>query len=300
MAMLPSGPEALSTLSIGVVVTDAISPHASSEYFMHGKFSRLLLYLMMTRTTQLTRSHQWLLSLLLMSTFVVMSSEARSQAATLTNAQCEYVTLKTGHPDGILKQYCNRQIAKVMGWQGASWLDRAERESEERTDQLIDILNVKPGMIVGDIGAGTGRLSMLMLDRIKPQGQMWAVDVQAEMVGRLKEIAQKYPKHQFEVKQSTALTPNLPSAVLDMAIMVDVYHELEFPREFLEALALSVKPGGSIVFVEYRAGDPKVPIKRLHTMTVAQIKKEASDVGLVFEKVVSDLPWQDVVFFRKP
>jgi hypothetical protein len=82
--------------------------------------------------------------------------------------------------------------------------------------------------------------------------------------------------------------------------MVDVYHELEFPREFLETLVLSVKPGGSVVFVEYRADDPKVPIKRLHTMSVAQVKKEASDVGLIFEKVISDLPWQDVIIFRKP
>ena len=252
------------------------------------------------RATQTFKNTQWLLLLVAAIVAAITTREAHSESAVSTNMQCEYVALKTGHPDGILKQYCNRQIAKVMGWQGASWLDRAERESEERTDQLIDILNLKLGMIVGDIGAGTGRLSLLMLDRIKPNGQMWAVDVQAEMVGRLKEIAQKYPKHQFEVKQATALTPNLPSAVLDMAIMVDVYHELEFPREFLAALALSVKPGGSIVFVEYRAGDPKVPIKRLHTMTVAQIKKEASDVGLVFEKMVSELPWQDVVFFRKP
>jgi ubiquinone/menaquinone biosynthesis C-methylase UbiE len=252
------------------------------------------------RATQTFKNTQWLLLLVAAIVAAITTREAHSESAVSTNMQCEYVALKTGHPDGILKQYCNRQIAKVMGWQGASWLDRAERESEERTDQLIDILHLKLGMIVGDIGAGTGRLSVLMLDRIKPNGQMWAVDVQAEMVGRLKEIAQKYPKHQFEVKQATAISPNLPSAVLDMAIMVDVYHELEFPREFLEALALSVKPGGSIVFVEYRAGDPKVPIKRLHTMTVAQIKKEASDVGLVFEKMVSDLPWQDVVFFRKP
>ncbi len=252
------------------------------------------------RAIQIVKNIQRPLLLLVVFATAVAPCESRSESTVATNTQCEYVALKTGHPDGILKQYCNRQIAKVMGWQGASWLDRAERESEERTDQLIDVLNVKPGMIVGDIGAGTGRLSMLMLDRIKPTGQMWAVDVQAEMVGRLKEIAQKYPKHQFEVKQATALTPNLPSASLDMAIMVDVYHELEFPREFLEALLLSVKPGGAIVFVEYRAGDPKVPIKRLHTMTVAQIKKEASDIGLVFEKVVSDLPWQDVVFFRKP
>jgi ubiquinone/menaquinone biosynthesis C-methylase UbiE len=256
--------------------------------------------IMQHRAKHLFFQLHWFLLLLVSITFAVASHESYAQSAISTNKQCEYVVLKTGHPDGILKQYCNRQIAKIMGWQGAVWLDRAERESEERTDQLIDILNLKPGMVVGDIGAGTGRLSLLMLDRIKPQGQMWAVDVQAEMVERLKGIAQKYPKNQFNAKQSTAFSPELPDTILDMAIMVDVYHELEYPREFLEALMLAVKPGGLIVFVEYRAGDPKVPIKRLHTMTVAQLKKEASDGGLVFEKVVSDLPWQDVVFFRKP
>lgn len=255
---------------------------------------------MKTNTTQLSNHVQWSLLSLLTIVFTFAAHESHSEAVVSSIKQCEYVVLKTGHPDGILKQYCSRQIAKIMGWQGASWLDRAERESEERTDQLIDILNLKSGMIVGDIGAGTGRLSLLMVDRIKPQGQMWAVDVQAEMVERLKEIPQKYPKYQFHVKQASSVSPNLPSTILDMAIMVDVYHELEFPREFLEALMLSVKPGGSIVFVEYRADDPKVPIKRLHTMTVSQLKKEASDVGLVYEKVVSDLPWQDVMFFRKP
>lgn len=255
---------------------------------------------MKTRATHLSFSLSRSLLLVVTIAFTLVTQESYSESLNSQNSQCKYVPLKTGHPDGILKQYCNRQIAKIMGWQGASWLDRAERDSEERIDQLIDIVNLKPGMIVGDIGAGTGRLSMLMLERIKPQGQMWAVDVQPEMVEQLKEIPKKYPKYQFHVKQATALSPNLPSAILDIAIMVDVYHELEFPREFLEALMLSVKPGGNIVFVEYRADDPKVPIKRLHTMTVTQLKKEASDVGLVFEKVISDLPWQDVVFFRKP
>ena len=252
------------------------------------------------RTIHLLISTKW--SLLLPATFALAMAthDTHAESSVSATVPCEYVTLQTGHPDGILKQYCNRQIAKIMGWQGASWLDRSERQREERTDLLIDILKLKPGMIVGDIGAGTGRLSLLMLERIKSHGQMWAADVQPEMVSRLTEAAKKYPKNQFEVRQATPLTPNLPSNLLDMAVMVDVYHELEFPREFLEALVQSVKPGGAVVFVEYRANDPNVPIKRLHTMTVAQVKKEATDVGLIFDRVVSDLPWQDVVFFRKP
>jgi len=158
-------------------------------------------------------------------------------------------------------------------------LDRAERESEERTDQLIDILNLKPNMVVGDIGAGTGRLSMLMLDRIKPQGQMWAVDVQAEMVERLKGIAQKYPKNQFNAKQSTAFSPELPDAILDMAIMVDVYHELEFPREMLQSVYQSLKDNGKLLLIEFRGEDPEVAIKPLHKTTVEQLNRELGANG---------------------
>ena len=109
---------------------------------------------MMTIFNQRTIRLQWSLPLIVMIAVTVVPSESHSESSSSTHTKCEYVTLQSGHPDGILKQYCNRQIAKIMGWQGASWLDRVERQAEERTDQLLDILNLKPGMIVGDIGAG--------------------------------------------------------------------------------------------------------------------------------------------------
>ena len=110
---------------------------------------------------------------------------SEAQAVDTDSNRCQYEQLKSGHPDGILKRYCGRQIAQIMGWQGAEWLERPERKSEEGLDQLIDLLQLKQGMKVGDIGAGTGRLSALMLNRVKPDGQVWAVDVQPEMVSHL-------------------------------------------------------------------------------------------------------------------
>lgn len=228
----------------------------------------------------------------------LFASEA--QAVDTDSNRCQYEQLKSGHPDGILKRYCGRQIAQIMGWQGAEWLERPERKSEEGLDQLIDLLQLKQGMKVGDIGAGTGRLSALMLNRVKPDGQVWAVDVQPEMVSHLNSRSKLLGKNHLLVSQSSSTAPNIPNATLDLAIMVDVYHELEFPKEFLQSLIKSVKPGGQVIFVEYRANDKSVPIKALHTMTVAQVRKEAQDAGLLFERSDSTLPWQHMVIFRTP
>jgi len=223
---------------------------------------------------------------------------AQSAVASVPIVRCNYEMLQSAHPDGIAKSYCGRQIARVMGWQGASWLDRPERIKEERIDLLITLLDLKPGMIVADIGAGTGRLSVQILDRVRPNGQVWAVDVQPEMVTKLQALARSEAEGGLRVVQSSKISPNLPFGIFDLAVMVDAYHEFEFPREMLEALKHIMKPGGHVVFVEYRANDPLVPIRMLHTMTLSQIRKEAESVGLVFERVLTSLPWQNVVIFK--
>ena len=201
--------------------------------------------------------------------------------------------------DGIGKRYMGREISAVMGWQGAAWLEREEREREERTDLLLAALALRPGMVVADIGAGTGYLSRRMAPAVMPAGKVWAVDVQPEMVSLLQASVKRSGLAQIEPLLGAVDDVRLPAGTVDLAIMVDVYHELAFPYEVMASLMKALKPGGRVVFVEFKAEDPRVPIKPLHKMSEAQIKREASAFALDWERTVSTLPWQHVVVFRK-
>lgn len=201
--------------------------------------------------------------------------------------------------DGIGKRYMNREISGVMGWQGASWLERDKREREERTDLLLDALALQSGMVVADIGAGTGYLSRRMAPLVMPGGKIIALDLQPEMVNFLQTGVKRSGLSQIEVKLATVDDIKLPKNSIDMAIMVDVYHELAYPYEVMTSIMQALKPRGRIVFVEYKEEDVRVPIKALHKMSEAQIKREASIFALEWERTVSTLPWQHVVVFRK-
>ena len=223
-------------------------------------------------------------------------------AANLTQAQQiippGYVSIPAS-TDGIGKRYMDREISGVMGWQGASWLERDKREREERTDLLLDALALQPGMVVADIGAGTGYLSRRMAPLVMPSGKIIALDLQPEMVNFLQTGVKRSGFTQIEVRLSSVDDIKLPKNSIDMAIMVDVYHELAYPYEVMSSIMQALKPRGRIVFVEYKAEDARIPIKPLHKMSEAQIKREAGIFALEWERTVSTLPWQHVVVFRK-
>ena len=209
-----------------------------------------------------------------------------------------YVTIPVS-PDGIGKRYMDREISAVMGWQGAAWLERNKREREERTDLLLEALALQPGMVIADIGAGTGYLSRRMAPLVMPGGKIIALDLQPEMVNILQTGVNRSGLKQIVVKLGAIDDIKLPKNSIDMAIMVDVYHELAFPYEVMSSIMLALKPRGRLVFVEYKAEEIRVPIKPLHKMSEAQIKREAGVFPLDWERTVSTLPWQHVVVFRK-
>ena len=229
-------------------------------------------------------------------TFAVLASGMVSAQTTDNNSR---YTAVPASADGIGKRYMGREISGVMGWQGAAWLERNERQREERTDLLLKALALKPGMVVADIGAGTGYLTRRMAPAVLPGGKIFAVDLQPEMVRILEKSVKQAGLLQVEVRRSAVDDVLLPANSVDLAVMVDVYHELAYPYEVMTSLMKAVKPGGQVVFVEYKAEDIRVPIKPLHKMSEAQVRREAAVFDLEWERTVSSLPWQHVVVFRK-
>ena len=201
--------------------------------------------------------------------------------------------------DGIGKFYLGREIAHVMGHQAADWLERPERDEEEHTEKLVGQLEIPPGGTVADIGAGTGYFSWRLARKAGAQGKVFAVDIQPEMLEILtNKMAAAGVKNVVPIL-GTLTDPKLPPNSVDVVLMVDVYHEFDFPYEMMLAITRSLKDRGRVIFVEFRGEDPAVPIKLLHKMTEAQVKKEMAVLPLEWVETKTVLPRQHIIIFRK-
>lgn len=202
-------------------------------------------------------------------------------------------TAQTNHP------VTGRRIAPVMGMSGADWLNRPEREREEDTALAIKELALRPGMVVADIGAGTGYFSIRIARHVLPGGKVLANDIQPEMLERLKVNAKAADVANIDTILGTESDPRLPENAVDLVIMVDVYHELSRPQRMLGHIRAALKPGGKLVLLEYRKEDPGVPIRPEHKMSIVEVKAEVEPEGYRFEQSIESLPWQHMIFFKK-
>ncbi|MBW3622047.1 MAG: class I SAM-dependent methyltransferase [Armatimonadetes bacterium] len=203
-------------------------------------------------------------------------------------------------PDGIGKFYMGREIAHVMGHEGAGWLDRPEREREEQPRKLLDALKIAPGSTVADVGAGSGYYTFRLSDRVGPKGRVYAVDVQPEMLALIRQRAKVRGITNVQPVLGTFSDPKLPPSSTDLILLVDVYHEFSHPFEMARAMIRALKPGGRLVLVEYRLEDPEVPIKRVHKMSEAQVRKEMAVHPIRWEQTLEILPRQHIFIFQKP
>jgi ubiquinone/menaquinone biosynthesis C-methylase UbiE len=224
---------------------------------------------------------------------------ARAQAPAQPANPPRYETRRDHDPDGTGKFYMGREIAQVMGYQAANWLERPEREKEEQSSKLLKMLELKPGMAVADVGAGSGYHTFRMAERVGPKGKVYAVDIQKEMLDIIRQRMKRMKVTNVEPVQGTLTDPKLPANAVDLILLVDVYHEFSHPYEMTEGMVKALKPGGRLVFVEFRLEDPEVPIKLVHKMTVKQVKKEMGPHPLRHVKTLEDLPWQHVIIFEK-
>lgn len=192
-----------------------------------------------------------------------------------------------------------RRIAPVMGLSGADWLDREEREREEQPEKAIAELHLKPGMMIGDVGAGTGFYSIRLAKQIVPGGVVYANDIQPGMLEKLQANAAAQHVTNIVTVLGTDSDPKLPIGKLDLVVLVDVYHEFSRPQRMLDGIRECLKPDGRLVLLEFRKEDPTVPIRPEHKMSVEEVKAEVTPEGYSFDKVVDTLPWQHIIFFHR-
>ena len=220
-------------------------------------------------------------------------------ASSESSEEVRYVFKEKHDRDGIGKFYHGREIAHVMGHLGAGWLERSSREVEEEPETLMDALKLKEGMAVADIGAGSGYFSRRMARRIGDSGLVYAVDIQPEMLEILGANMTKEGLKNFKPILGGEKDPKLAPGTIDLVLMVDVYHEFSYPHEMMTAIHKALKPGGRVAFIEYRGEDDWVPIKPLHKMTQAQVKREATSQGYKWIETLDVLPRQHIILFGK-
>jgi SAM-dependent methyltransferase len=191
-----------------------------------------------------------------------------------------------------------RHIATVMSHAGADWLDRPEREREEEPDRAVEALDLRPGAVVADFGAGSGYFTVRMARRVGPAGRVFAADIQPEMLSLLRARLARERLTNVEPVLTSADDPHLPARVFDLILMVDVYHELAHPQVIVRKLLTSLKPEGRLVLVEYRKEDPTIPIRPEHKMSVADARLELEAEGFHLDQVIATLPRQHILIFR--
>lgn len=237
-----------------------------------------------------------LLRLLVLSLLAVSCRSAGGDPGTTPGSGYE---TRAPSRDGIGKLYFGREIAAVMGFAAAQWLERPERLTEERPDLVLEGLALRPRDVVADLGAGTGYFA-LRIAALVPEGKVYAIDVQPEMIDVVAKRAGEAGIANLETRLATATDPRLEPSSVDVVLMVDVYHELSHPREVLAAVAAALRPKGRLVLIEFRGEDPSVPIKPLHKMTEAQARREVEAAGLVWRETKAMLPMQHFLVFAKP
>jgi ubiquinone/menaquinone biosynthesis C-methylase UbiE len=192
-----------------------------------------------------------------------------------------------------------RRIAQVMSLEGADWLDRPEREQEEAPSRAVQLLKLRPGDVVADVGAGSGYVTVRLARAVGPKGRVFAVDIQPEMIARIDARIQAEHLANVTTILGTPDDPKLPEHAIDLELMVDVYHELAAPQIVLRHLRQSLRPDGRLVLVEYRKEDPSIPIREEHKMSVADAKAEVEAEGFRLAEVNEDLPRQHILIFRR-
>ena len=195
------------------------------------------------------------------------------------------------------RPFLGREPAHTMHWTGAGWLMRATREDEENGLMLRSWLAARPGQSVCDLGCGNGYHTLPLARSVGAAGTVYAVDIQPEMLTMLATRAEAEKLDNLRLIEAGEDDPGLPPGSCDLVLLVDVYHELSDPAAVMGHVRRALRQDGRCVLVEFRADDPRVPIKPEHTMHKAQMVREMAEHGFACLDDYDGLPWQHAMAF---
>ena len=205
--------------------------------------------------------------------------------------------LITTRPAPPIHPLTGRQMAGIAT--DAAWMDRAEREREEDPERALDLIGITAGMVVADVGAGSGYMTVRLAQRVGSTGKVFANDLQPGLLGIIQRKAQDQKLSNIETVQGSENDARLPAGVIDLALLVDVYHEFWYPQAMLRSVRRSLKADGRMILIEYRKEDPSIPIAPTHKMSVSDARTEVEAEGFTFDRLIPGLPRQHIIVFRK-
>jgi predicted methyltransferase len=193
-----------------------------------------------------------------------------------------------------------RTPAGVMSFRGAEWLERPQRVSEEMPEGVLEVMRLRPGDVVADLGAGSGFFTRRMAPLVAPGGTVFAVDVQPEMLDMLMESVEEDGLTGIVPVLGDADDPKLPAGTIDWILLVDVYHELANPEAMLARMRGALVPTGRVALVEYRVEDGSGDhIRAEHRMSVRQVVAEWEAGGFRLVELHEFLPSQHLFVLRR-
>jgi len=205
-------------------------------------------------------------------------------------------TAQAQAPDRIER---HRVPADFMSYLGAQWLERPERVQEEQPEAVLDAMGLGPGDVAADIGCGSGYYARRMARRVAPEGRVYCVDIQQEMLDIMQELTDRDGVTGIVPVLGDVDDPKLPAGEVDWIILADVYHEMSEFEAMLAGMRASLAPGGRVALLEYRIEDGTGDnLKSDHAMSVRQVLAEWLPAGFALADLHEFLPGQHLFIMK--
>ncbi|MFC1499785.1 class I SAM-dependent methyltransferase [Candidatus Zixiibacteriota bacterium] len=170
------------------------------------------------------------------------------------------------------------------------------RDRWENPEAILDTLGIRPGMVIGEVGAGTGYFTFLLSERVGGSGKIYANDINRRSLSTLRARASRNDLANIEIIQGEVEQTNFPAATMDMVVMVYVFHDFTEPLAMMENIKLSLKPGAPVVIID--ADHDRIRDRSQHFLSREQLIERVTEAGYELVRIETYLPDDNIYVFK--